>query len=172
MNTPLEACTRFAARAALALVLAAGPALAESTESTVEPWPESRSAASFEALLEKVFAGDPGGDGWGVLDMQPTVSFPALSEAEIARLFTGNTIYQNAESALYFAAGGALEGSINGDDLSGGRWHIEHGFVCMDAHGTEYELGCNYAALVLDRVVFFRPNGKARFTGLIKQGRL
>lgn len=172
MKTPLEVCIQFGAGAALTLALAAAPALAESTRSTVEPWPESRSAESFEALLGKIFAGDPGGDGWGILNMQPTVSFPALTEAEIARLFTGNTIYQSAESAVYFAPDGAFEGSINGDDLAGGRWHIEDGFVCMDANGTEYKLGCNYAALVIDRVVFFRPNGKARFTGLIKEGRL
>ncbi len=161
---------------AAAVALSAGLATAVyagDKKPAVEPWPESRSAESFDVLLDKVFSGDPGGDGWGVLDMAPVVSFPALSEAEIKRLFAGNSIRSDdGTSLLYFGADGSVEGFIESEKNLKGTWTIQNGLLCLDLNTTKYKIGCNYTALIIDRVVFFKPNGKARFNGLIKQGKV
>ena len=151
----------------------AGAAVAGDDENLPPPWPESRSAESFDAVVGKIFAGDPGGDGWGILDMTPAVSFPALNEAEIKRLFSGNSIVsQDQESFLSFQANGTVTGAIEEERSITGQWRVENGLVCLDFVNSRYKLGCNYAALIIDRVVFFRPNGKARFNGLIRQGKV
>lgn len=166
---------RIPALCAVLAVLAnfAGATAAGEDENLPPPWPESRSPESFDAVIGKIFAGDPGGDGWGVLDMAPVVSFPALNEAEIKRLFSGNSIVsQDQESFLSFQADGAVTGAIEEERHITGTWRVENGLVCMDFDNSRYKLGCNYAALIIDRVVFFRANGKARFNGLIRQGKV
>lgn len=147
-----------------------GQAAAKPETAKIQPWPESRSAASFHALLEKVFEGEGGEGGWGIPNIDKTVDFPALNASELSTLFGGNSLVHDGAYALYFRPGGVVEGYINDEKHVTGTWKVEGDKICMDLSTKQVVIGCRSAALIVDRVILFKPTGAAQFTGLIQHG--
>lgn len=137
----------------------------------IEPWPESRSAESFNENLRKVFGGEGGEAGWGVPDLaKDHAPFARLNTAELKTLLTGNTVYKEGNFSLKLNTDGTAAGFVADEKDLKGKWKVENDQICIDLPTTKYKLDCSYATLVIDRMIFYRTNGKARFTGLVKKG--
>lgn len=65
----------------------------------------------LEFALDNIFAGEGGEGGAGLTPMWPTVSTPALTGPEIAKVVTGNTLQLPGHASYYFAGGNRVEGS-------------------------------------------------------------
>ncbi|GIL39113.1 hypothetical protein [Roseiterribacter gracilis] len=126
---------------------------------------------SFSEALKKTFGGEGGESGAGVPDLRMSVTFPAMSEAEMKLALPGNSVVKPNNFYFHFADGGKLEGEAGGEKDLKGTWKIENGQLCMDWNSTKYKLGCHYLTLVVDEVLLFRPNGKPRLVAFIKKGR-
>lgn len=61
--------------------------------------------------MENIFAGEGGEGGAGLSPMWPTLTVPALTDAEIRKVVTGNTLSMEGHVNYYFTAAGAVEGN-------------------------------------------------------------
>lgn len=138
--------------------------------SDAEPWPASRSSKSFDINLDKVFEGEGGEKGWGIQPLEQSVRFPALNDAELLRLFSGNSMVKKGNFAFHFAEDGSVEGFLDGEYAITGNWSVKDAQICINLSTDQITIGCHYVALIVDRIIMFRDNGQPRFTGLIKQG--
>ena len=65
----------------------------------------------LEFALDNIFAGEGGEGGAGLTPRWPTVTAPALTGPEIAKVVTGNTLQLPGHASYYFAGGNRVEGS-------------------------------------------------------------
>lgn len=65
---------------------------------------------NLDTALENIFAGEGGEGGAGITPMWPTVTAPALTGPEIARVVTGNTLQLPEHASYYFSGRNVVEG--------------------------------------------------------------
>lgn len=65
----------------------------------------------LDFALDNIFAGEGGEGGAGLTPMWPTVSAPALTGPEVAKVVTGNTLQLPGHASYHFASGNVVEGS-------------------------------------------------------------
>jgi hypothetical protein len=65
---------------------------------------------TFDSALEKVLAGEGGEGGIGIVKSGANLSIPALSEAQLTRAFSDNTLRNGNNLAYHFSKNGTAEG--------------------------------------------------------------
>jgi hypothetical protein len=64
----------------------------------------------LDKAISNIFAGEGGEGGAGLSPMWPTITVPALSNADIKKLVTGNTLRTDGHVAWHFTPDGGIEG--------------------------------------------------------------
>jgi hypothetical protein len=72
----------------------------------------SRFPGNLDKAISNIFAGEGGEGGAGLTPMWPSVSAPALTGGDVAKLVTGNTLRTEAHVAWYFTPNKAIEGAF------------------------------------------------------------
>ena len=141
---------------------------------------------SFATALEKVFDGEGGEGGLGLVKGKSSVTVPALNDSQITRLVAGNTLRSEYHFAAYFEQGGSIEGwstkwtehpasDCKPADLDDGKcwksvtkqlpaakWTVRNGTLCTEpaVPSLTGDGSCASVFLVLDRVVLYDKDNK------------
>lgn len=111
----IGACVTLAAAATVvkqAAVPASGlPLMSSAHAADTATFGKGTFVGDLDFALGNIFAGEGGEGGAGLTPMWPTVTAPALTGPEIAKVVTGNTLQLPEHVSYYFAGRNAVEGS-------------------------------------------------------------